>query len=235
MAEIVKRSNHLRSDIKKAYLKLLTASVSIIVAVFILRQTFYVSSLIIGMMIVWIMFVLNNIEILRFGLQGEKEAFDLLSKLPRQYKILSDVHLVDGNKSSQIDFVIIGSNGVFIMESKHIKGIISGKEEDNYLQKIKIGKGGDKYYKKMFNPIKQISGHKIGMDVFLKKKGYRYKAIPVLYFSNECTVNVQSKNVKIINEPVLVIDYIKRHTEENLYIPEDVQTAIASDLKALDD
>lgn len=235
MAEIVKRSNHLRSDIKKAYLKLLTASVSIIVAVFILRQTLYVSSLVIGMMIVWIMFVLNNIEILRFGLQGEKEAFDLLAKLPRQYKILSDVHLVDGNKSSQIDFVIIGSNGVFIMESKHIKGIISGKEEDNYLQKIKIGKGGDKYYKKMFNPIKQISGHKIGMDVFLKKKGYRYKAIPVLYFSNECTVNVQSKNVKIINEPVLVIDYIKRHTEENLYIPDDVQNAIASDLKALDD
>lgn len=235
MAEIVKRSNHLRSDIKKAYLKLLTASVSIIIAAFILEQTFYVSSLVIGVMIVWIMFILNHIEILRFGLQGEKEAFDLLTKLPRQYKILSDVHLVDGTKSSQIDFVIIGSNGVFIMESKHIKGIISGKEEDNYLQKIKIGKGGDKYYKKMFNPIKQISGHKIGMDVFLKKNGYRYKAIPVLYFSNECTVNVQSKNVKIINEPVLVIDYIKRHIEENVYIPEDVQVAIASDLKSLED
>jgi len=235
MAEIVKRSNHLRIDIKKAYLKLFIASVSIIAAILLVEQTYYISTLLVGLMIVWIMFVLNNIEILRFGLQGEKEAFDLLSKLPRQYKILSDVHLVDGTKSSQIDFVIIGSNGVFIMESKHIKGIISGKEEDNYLQKIKIGKGGDKYYKKMFNPIKQISGHKIGMDVFLKKKGFRYKAIPVLYFSNDCTVNVQSKNVKIINDPVLVIDYIKRHVEENVYLPEDVQSAIASELKALDD
>lgn len=235
MAEIVKRSNHLRIDIKKAYLKLLIASVSILIAVFILEQSYYLSSIVIGMMVVWTMFVLNNIEILRFGLQGEKEAFDLLSKLPRQYKVLSDVHLVDGTKSSQIDFVIIGPNGIFIMESKHIKGIINGREEDNYLQKIKIGKSGDKYYKKMFNPIKQISGHKIGMDVFLKKKGFRYRAIPVLYFSNDCIVNVQSKNVKIINEPVLVIDYIKRHIEENVYLPEDIQNAIAAELKALDD
>jgi hypothetical protein len=235
MAEIVKRSNHLRKDIKKAYLKLLIASLSIILSVLIIEQSYYITIVIIGMMIVWIMFVLNNIEILRFGLQGEKEAFDLLSKLPRQYKILSDVHLVDGTKSSQIDFVIIGPNGLFIMESKHIKGIINGKEDDNYLQKVKIGKGGDKYYKKMFNPIKQISGHKIGMDVFLKKKGFRYRAIPVLYFSNECVVNVQSKSVKIINEPVLVIDFIKRHTEENVYLPEDIQDAIAYELKALDD
>jgi len=233
MAEIVKHSNHLRLDIRSAYLKLVTASLSIILSIFLLQQTLYISTLVIGLMVVWIMLVLNNIEILKFGLQGEKEAFDLLSKLPKQYKILSDVHIVDGTKSSQIDFVIIGPNGLFIMESKHIKGIINGKEDDTYLQKVKIGRGGDKYFKRMYNPIKQIRGHKIGMDVFLKKKGFRYRAFPILYFSNECVVNVRSKKVKIITEPVLVIDYIKRHKEENVYLSQKVQMKIADELKAL--
>lgn len=234
MAEIVKRSNHLRIDIKKAYLKLCIALVTIFLSLIWLQETLYLSFGIIGLMIVWIMLIMNHMEILRFGLQGEKEAFDLLSKLPKQYKVLSDVHLVDGNKSSQIDFVIIGSNGIFIMESKHIKGEINGKEDDNYLQKVKIGRGGDRYYKRMYNPIRQISGHKIGMDVFLKKNGYRYGAFPILYFSNDCTVNVDSKKVKIITEPVLVIDYVKRYKEDNVYIPPRLQDEIADKLKALD-
>jgi len=234
MAEIVKHSNHLRIDIRRAYMKLVGAGVAILLSIVLLQQTFYMTTLVIGVMVVWIMLVLNNIEILKFGLQGEKEAFDLLSKLPRQYKILSDVHLVDGNKSSQIDFVIIGPNGLFIMESKHIKGIINGKEDDNYLQKVKIGRGGDKYFKRMYNPIKQISGHKIGMDVFLKKKGFRYRAFPILYFSNDCTVNVRSKKVKVITEPVLVIDYVKRHKEDHVYLSHKIQMKIAEELKSLD-
>ncbi len=234
MAEIVKHSNHLRTDIRKAYLKLTVATAAIFLSILTLTLTYYVSMLLIAGMIIWIMLVLNNIEILKFGLQGEKEAFDLLTKLPRQYKILSDVHIVDGNKSSQIDFVIIGPNGIFIMESKHIKGELSGREDDNYLQKIKIGKSGDKYYKRMYNPIKQIRGHKKGMDTFLRKQGIRYRAFPILYFSNDCKVNVKSKNVKIINEPVLVIDYIKRYHEENVYIPKEKQLEIAEYLKGLE-
>lgn len=233
MAEIVKHSNHLREDIRRAYFKLLVASVIILLSTACLRMTHYFSVIVIGLMVVWIMFILNNIEILKFGLQGEKEAFDLLSKLPRHYKILSDVHIVDGNKSSQIDFVVIGPNGIFIMESKHIKGILNGKEDDNYLQKIKIGKSGDKYVKRMYNPIRQISGHKKGMDTFLRKKGFRYRAFPILYFSNECVVNVKSKNVKVLTEPVLVIDYIKRHRDERVRLSPKIQESIANELKKL--
>lgn len=233
MAEIVKHSNHLREDIRRAYFKLLIASITILLSTAGLRITHYFSVIVIGLMVVWIMLVLNNIEILKFGLQGEKEAFDLLSKLPRQYKVLSDVHLKDGNKSSQIDFVIIGPNGIFIMESKHIKGILNGREDDKYLQKVKIGKNGDKYVKRMYNPIRQISGHKKGMDIFLRKKGYNYWAFPILYFSNDCTVNVESNNVRVLTEPVLVIDYIKRHQDNRIKLSPKMQSAIANELEEL--
>ena len=234
MAEIVKRSNHLRTDIRKAYAKLSGAMTLIILSVLALQISYYISLLIIGAMIIWIMIIMNHIEILKFGLEGEKEALDLLSKLPKSYKVLSDVHLVDGKKSSQIDFVIIGSNGLFIMESKHIIGEIKGREDDTYIQKIKISRSGDKYYKRMYNPIKQISGHKKGMDIFLKKNGFAQKAFPVLYFSNDCILNIESRYVKIINDPVLVIDYIKRHDEQGIYLPQKMQEEIANALKQLD-
>lgn len=234
MATIVKHSNHLRQDIRKAYWKIVTASTVILLSVMFLELTRYFSLVFICLMVVWIMLVLNNIEILKFGLQGEKEAFDLLSKLPKQYKLLSDVHLVDGNKSSQIDFVIIGPNGLFIMESKHIKGILNGKAEDNYLQKVKIARSGDKYIKRMYNPIRQISGHKKGMDTWLKKNGFRTWSLPILYFSNDCTVNVKSDYVKILTEPVLVIDYVKRFRDNKIRLSYKQQEKIAEALKALD-
>ena len=234
MAEIVKRSNHLRVDIRKAYFKIVL-SISIIYLLVLLGDlTRFFSFLPIGVFVIMIMQALNHIEILKFGLQGEKEAFDLLAKLPYQYKVLSDVHIVDGTKSSQIDFVIIGSNGLFIMESKHIKGTLNGREEDNYLQKVKYGKSGDRYVKRMYNPIKQILGHKIGMDIFLKKKGFRCSALPILYFSNDCTVNVQSKNVRIFNDAVLVIDYIKRFSDDNIHLSSSMQDQIANELKSLE-
>lgn len=234
MAEIVKRSNHLRTDIRKAYAKLSGAMALVILSVLVLQFTYYLSLIVIGAMIIWIMMIMNHIEILKFGLEGEKESLDLLSKLPKSYKVLSDVHLVDGKKSSQIDFVIIGSNGLFIMESKHIIGEIKGREDDTYIQKIKTSRSGDKYYKRMYNPIKQISGHKKGMDIFLRKNGFYQKAFPVLYFSNDCILNIESRHVKIINDPVLVIDYIKRYDEKGVYLPKDVQENIANALKQLD-
>lgn len=232
MAEIVKNSNHLRKDIRITNIKLALTAGLVLISVFLLEITYYLALVPIGILLIWGMMLLNHLEILRFGMQGEKEVLDLLDRLPGSYKVLSDVHIVDGDKSSQIDFVIVGKNGVFIMESKHIKGVITGKEDDNYIQRIKTSKSGDKYYKKVFNPVRQISGHKIGMDVFLKKKGIRATAFPILYFSNDCIVNVKSKKVKIITEPVLVIDYIKRYNESK-YLSDKVQQQIIDELSKL--
>lgn len=233
MAEIVKKSNHLRHDIWVTKMELLTCGSGIVASILLLGISKGLSMLVIVAALIYILRLVNDLEILQFGLKGEKEVLELLTKLPKNYKVLSDVHLVDGTKSSQIDFVIIGPNGLFIMETKHIKGTINGREDDNYLQKVKIGKNGDRYVKRIYNPIKQILGHKKGMDIFLKKSGITAQAIPMLFFSSDCTMNVPSSKVKIISEPVVVIDYIKRHQEVDVYLTPNKQEAIVEALKNL--
>lgn len=233
MANIIKETNHLRKDIHREYYKIAGAIVIIAVCLIFLQETMYLSFIPIGMFIVYINAVWNNVSILKFGLEGEKEVFDLLKNLPKKYKVLSDVHIVDGKKSSQIDFVIIGPNGLFIMESKHIKGVITGNEEDTYLKKTKYGRSGEKYVKTMYNPIRQISGHKKGIEIFMKKHNIYHKAIPILYFSNDCNMKVKSNKVKVIHDPVLVIDYIKRHQERNERISERMQEKMVKELTKL--
>lgn len=228
MAQIVKKSNHLNVQIKKLYLEWLIYGLVGALCISLLEVTQMFSFLGLQLIFLKVLDSLNHYRILKVGLGGEQEVFDLINHLPQGYKILTDVKIVNGNKSSQIDFVIIGRNGIFIMEAKNMRGIIRGKESDKILKKIKIGKSGDRYTSNVYNPILQILGHKKGFDSFLFSKGHSYRAIPILYFSGEGSIEVESERVKIIDKPVLVIDYIKRHKQD--HISDFVQNKIIEDL-----
>ncbi|MDO4764985.1 MAG: nuclease-related domain-containing protein [Eubacteriales bacterium] len=228
MAQIVKKSNRLTSQIIKLYAEWALYGILALICLLLLEATQMFSFLGIQLIFLKILDSLNNYRILKVGLGGEEKVFELINRLPQGYKILTDVKIIRGNKSSQIDFVIIGRNGIFIMEAKNMRGIIRGKETDKSLQKIKLGKSGDKYISEIYNPILQILGHKKGIDAFLASKGHSYRAIPILYFSGEGSIDVESEKVKIIDQPVLVIDYIKRHTQDN--ISDYVQNKIIEDL-----
>lgn len=228
MAQIVKKSNRLTSQIIKLYAEWALYGILALICLLLLEATQMFSFLGIQLIFLKILDSFNNYRILKVGLGGEEKVFELINRLPQGYKILTDVKIIRGNKSSQIDFVIIGRNGIFIMEAKNMRGIIRGKETDKSLQKIKLGKSGDKYISEIYNPILQILGHKKGIDAFLASKGHSYRAIPILYFSGEGSIDVESEKVKIIDQPVLVIDYIKRHTQDN--ISDYVQNKIIEDL-----
>lgn len=228
MAQIVKKSNHLSSQVRNVYLQWIFYTFLTMVCLLLLPMTNLFSFLGLPLIFFKVLDSMNNFRILKAGLGGEQKVFELINHLPKGYKILSDVHISNGDKSSQIDFVIVGRNGIFIMESKHMRGILQGKEHDRNLQKIKIGKKGDKYASQIYNPILQILGHKKGIDAFLSSKGHSYRAIPILYFSGEGRIEVESEKVKIIDQAVLVIDYIKRHNQDN--ISEFVQNKIVQDL-----
>ncbi len=231
MAQIAKKSNHLNSQIKRLYLEWLLYGVLAAICLALLELTQMFSFLGIQLIFLKILDSINHYRILRVGLDGEKEVFELINRLPKSYKILTDVKIVSGNKSSQIDFVIIGRNGLFIMEAKNMRGIIRGRETDKMLKKTKLGKSKDRYVSEIYNPILQILGHKKGIDSFLASRGHSYRAIPILYFSGEGKFEVESEKVKIIDQPVLVIDYIKRHEQDN--ISDFVQNKIIADLKAI--
>ena len=69
-------------------------------------------------------FYLRRYHIYSGGWQGEKQVTKLLtSKLNDDYYLLNDLYLREGG--GDIDHIVLGPNGVFVLETKNWNGIIS--------------------------------------------------------------------------------------------------------------
>ncbi len=66
-------------------------------------------------------------ESMRKGAAGEKSVAHTLSKLPDEFRVLNDVQTPTGN----LDHVVVGPTGVFVVETKNWRGIVGadGKGE----------------------------------------------------------------------------------------------------------
>ena len=66
-------------------------------------------------------------ESMQKGAAGEKAVARILSRLPDEYRVVNDVRTSAGN----LDHVVIGPTGVFVVETKNWRGIIAadGKGE----------------------------------------------------------------------------------------------------------
>ena len=84
---------------------------------------------------------------------GEKEVNQVLSKL-KGYKLLSDILIKRENGSSQIDHILIGKKGIFVIETKDYSGSIYGEQYSKYWIQI-INRNKNEFY----NPIRQNYGH----------------------------------------------------------------------------
>lgn len=89
------------------------------------------------------------------GYFGEKSVAFFLSKLDEnKYKIINNIMLRNGNRTTQIDHVIVSNYGIFVIETKNYKGWIIGNEYDDYWKQVIY-----KRKEKLHNPIKQNYGH----------------------------------------------------------------------------
>ena len=85
---------------------------------------------------------------------GEMKVSFFLSFLPSKYIVLNDILLQNGNKSSQIDHIVVSRYGVFVIETKNYSGWIYGSEKSRqWTQNIY----GEKH--SFFNPVLQNKGH----------------------------------------------------------------------------
>ena len=89
------------------------------------------------------------------GFFGEKSVAFFLSWLdPAKYKIINNIMLQAGSRTTQMDHVVVSNFGIFVIETKNYKGWIMGNEfDDNWTQVIYKRK------EKLHNPIKLNYGH----------------------------------------------------------------------------
>ena len=113
---------------------------------------------------------------------GEKYAKNKLKKLNDTYNIFCDITVPVGGKTAQLDTVVVGDNGVFVVEVKNINGKVMGDIKDKYLTIEKTGRKGKKYYRKLYNPYMQVGTHTRRLESYLKSKGVYCKVTGLVLF-----------------------------------------------------
>lgn len=178
---------------------------------------------------------LTQARIWRAGLEGQKKVEEVLSSLDDSYILLNNLSLP--LKNCDIDHLLIGPNGIFLIETKNYKGEISCTGDVWEYQKV--GKMGGVYKGYITNPSRQLKRNVWELKSFLDKKSKRLfaeNAFPywiqgLVVFTNEETVlNVKDETVTILKVEDL-FNYMKNFRKAK--IPERDIEKILSIFKEL--
>lgn len=123
--------------------------------------------------------------ILRSGVNGEKEVYNILKKLPNGFTVISNPVIENRGKYNELDFAVIGKDALFIIEAKNYRGTLKGKVSDRELTQIKFGSGGKTYEKTVKNPISQSDMQCKRMKTLLYDMKISYTVFPILFFADE--------------------------------------------------
>lgn len=121
-------------------------------------------------------------RILLAGLQGEERAAALFSRLPREYVVLSDIKIHYQGKASQIDHVVVGPTGVFAVETKNLRGVITGDGDAKNWHREKRSGAGRSYSSDFYNPQDQVATHVFRLAGLLRENGRRSSVRGMVFF-----------------------------------------------------
>ena len=172
-------------------------------------------------------------RIWRAGLYGQQIVEKILSSLDNQFYLINNLSLPF--KNCDIDHLIIGPNGIFLIETKNYKGEVSCKGDVWEYQKI--GKMGGLYKGYISNPSKQLKRNIWELKTFLDKKSKRtfgenlfpFWIQGLVVFTNEDTFLKISDETVVILRVNDLLKYIQDFKKER--IPVNEITKIVNILK----
>ena len=143
---------------------------------------------------------------------GEEEVKETLSKI-RGYKLLNDIMIRGNNGTSQIDHILIGKKGVFVIETKDYNGIIYGEEYSReWTQVINLKKN------KFYNPIRQNYGHIKSLEKYITRKNI---FISLIVFTNKSTLKKIKTDTPVIQLKKLK-KFIRKYKSDNNLTKEEI-------------
>lgn len=148
------------------------------------------------------------------GYIGEIQVNKVLRKVDG-YKVLHDIMIETDSGTTQIDHVLIGRKGVFVIETKNYDGWIFGDERSKYwTQTIYRNKN------KFFNPIRQNYGHVKAIENLIDNK-YKDSIHSIIVFGHRCTL----KKLTVVT-PVIYLKelkrFIRKFNEDTKLMSEDI-------------
>ncbi|MDU1412383.1 MAG: nuclease-related domain-containing protein [Clostridium sp.] len=173
------------------------------------------------------------LKLRKIGLEGENRISKVFENLPDSYTVISNLNLDPTNNWANIDNLVIGTNGLFVIKTKNINGKIKGDASDKYLVQHKTGRKGGHYSKDFYNPIKQVNSQIYKLSLTLNSNNLNERIQGIVYFSNpDCKVYVNSVETPVFSHsargPRELCEFITKHSGS--IIPVEKQEAIIKTL-----
>lgn len=165
-------------------------------------------------LIISIFLYFNKAKII--GKVGERRISLRLHLLPNEYYLFNNVYLKINDNSVQIDHIVVSKYGIFIIETKNIKGWIFGNDKSEYWTKNMYGK---KYHFR--NPLKQNFYHVKSLQSLLKIP--QNKIIPIVVFMKGSTLKCETNGIVTTSSKLLKL--IRRY-KEVVFDKDEVQRII---------
>ncbi len=228
MSKIIKIKSQLKQDKNMAFLQVVVAFILalalaflcfvISAAILLKKSTINVAVPIVLLVLALVAIVVffafrKKYGILQSGVRGEETTLKILQKLPKDFTVLTNPVILNRGITMELDFVAIGKNGVFIVESKNYRGILEGKTSKQNWKQIKHGKNDKVYEKEISNPIKQSHRQCKRMKELFKDFDITANVYSVLYFVDNRTelkiTDDANLNVPIFNNEESLLHYIQ--------------------------
>jgi Nuclease-related domain len=227
MRKIKGSSNYLRNQVRKNFAKAvfsaLIFAVVFVLLIFRILSTLQVDILeVVGLvflfgLLVAFYFYLRKYHIYRGGWQGEKEVTALLSHtLSDDFFLLNDLYLREGG--GDIDHIVLGPNGVFVLETKNWNGSIScDGDEWKRVGKRNFSGSPSRQVKRNTSKIRQI----INTNPNLRVLDILVEGI-VIFTNNRAILHLNCPTVPILKLPQLP-NYLTNHGKTRSLSPEQIE------------
>jgi len=219
-----------RKNTKRFIITISTGAISLCMGYFLWKfLTGFIEFLVAGFILASALFYISNIylckaNIWRLGAEGEEKIARELNKL-RNYRVFHDISLYDNfGIKSNIDHIVIGKNGVFMIETKNHKGTISCNRDE--WKQEKVGRLGTPYLGEIKNPSKQVKRNTILLKGFIEnttRKKVKYWINCVLVFTNEeAVLNISNPTVPVLRAEELN-DFILNFRPQRNFTQEETE------------
>jgi len=130
------------------------------------------------------------------GAEGEESVIRVLQNLDSSFKVVNDV-VLPGDRQN-IDHIVVGSVGAFVIETKNHNGIIKCNNDD--WSRKKIGRRGTVYASNIGNPSKQAKRNAVMLRKWLESENIDvgYISAVVVFTNEDVELDLVRPTVKVV-------------------------------------
>lgn len=139
----------------------------------------------------------TDATVIKTGIVGENTTAHILSSLPKGYFVFLNLVIECDGKKSELDTVVVGPSGIYIVETKNRKGLIKGNYDSERWTQTKIGRGGTAYSTDFYSPVKQVGTHVFRLARYLRQNGAATHISGIVYFTGTQEIEITGREGQI--------------------------------------